>query len=149
MNKKIESIKNITKGKYGNLISFVLSFLIAFSFYQIIGIALDTDVPIVAVKSNSMKPTFYKGDMLIIRGSDNLNIGDIIVYSSKLHSNHIVHRIIMKNQDGMITKGDYNHKQDPWIVKNENVKGKVLFSIPLLGWPKVALSDAIKFIKKI
>ena len=42
-----------------------------------------------------------------------------------------------------ITKGDYNNANDADKVALEDVKGKVSFVIPLIGYPSVWLSGAI------
>jgi signal peptidase I len=51
----------------------------------------------------------------------------------------IVHRIIDKNEEGYVIKGDNNPAPDPGTVKKEQIIGKVLFAVPLLGYPRLAL----------
>ena len=82
------------------------------------------------VLSGSMEPTFSKGALLVVKKSDNVKKGDIVVYQSG--SELIVHRIIAIDGDEVQTQGDANNVADPVFEKNE-IKGVVLFWIPGLG----------------
>lgn len=82
------------------------------------------------VLSGSMEPTFSKGALLVVKKSDNVKKGDIVVYQSG--SELIVHRVIAIDGDEVQTQGDANNVADPVFEKNE-IKGVVLFWIPGLG----------------
>lgn len=82
------------------------------------------------VLSGSMEPTFSKGALLIVKKSDDVKKGDIVVYQSG--SELIVHRVIAIHGDEVQTQGDANNVADPLFEKNE-IKGVVLFWIPGLG----------------
>jgi len=109
--------------------------------------ALNTEAPMMAVVSNSMKPTFERGDLLLVRGVSSpaeIAIGDIIVYRSEHQSALIVHRVIEKIVDEnsrvwFKTQGDANPGPDPTLVRPEDVKGKVTFIIPKLGYISLLL----------
>ncbi len=113
--------------------------------------AMATDLPIVAVESNSMVPTFYQGDILIIQGvpTDQLQIGDIIVFSIQNQATPIVHRIIKIHDDGTFqTKGDNKetNKQSAPFEQNiqpSQIHGKKVLIIPYLGWVKIAVVDYV------
>lgn len=129
-------------------------------FYVIIGVVLalsvnlglahglSTDMPIVAVESNSMIPTFYRGDILILQGvpSSQLAVGDIIVFSPPNQGIPVVHRIITLNSDGTFqTKGDANQGQ-LWYeksIKASQVHGKQVMIIPFLGWIKIVTMEYV------
>lgn len=105
----------------------------------------------IAVLSGSMSPTFNRGDAVVVnklttREKGELKKGDIIQYVSG--TKYVVHRIVDITNDErgnklFITKGDYNNTVDADKVALENVKGKVSFVIPLIGYPSVWLSGAI------
>jgi signal peptidase len=102
---------------------------------------LRTDSPMMAVVSNSMKPTFERGDLLMVMGVESpsdIAENDIIVYRLEGQTNSIVHRVIeVVNQNDQVlfkTKGDANSSPDPRLVKPHEVRGKVLFWIPKLGY---------------
>jgi signal peptidase I len=101
------------KGNKGGALStagyIILGIIIAYGINFGLSIALGTSMPVVAVESNSMVPTFARGDILLLDGRANYTINDIIVYSPEGQSVPIVHRIISINADGSFqTKGDAN-----------------------------------------
>ena len=105
----------------------------------------------IAVLSGSMSPTFERGDAVVINKlttseKDELKKGDIIQFVSG--SKYVVHRIVNITNDEygnklFVTKGDHNNAIDVSKVALEDVKGKVSFVIPLIGYPSVWLSGAI------
>lgn len=139
-----------------------------------LGLAMGTDLPVVAVVSDSMthdslittrhyefleknlgysreeidswpiKNGFLRGDVLVVDGVsiDELKVGDVIVYDIKGQSTPIVHRIVKIEGDQIITKGDHNPSYDPW--KPTKIHGRAVFVIPLLGWPKLILTEVWK-----
>ena len=104
-------------------------------------IILRTDSPMMAVVSGSMEPTFERGDLIFIKGVDSpdeIKQGDIIVFQLEHESETKVHRVIeIINNDSQVqfrTKGDANTSPDPRLVNFEEVKGKVIFWLPKLGY---------------
>ncbi len=86
---------------------------------------------------------FAVGDMPVIKGQEKYEVGDVIVYSVEGIGAPIIHRIIKINDDGTYqTKGDNNSGQLPYesSVKPEQIKGKVIFIIPKIGYFKVLLN---------
>ncbi len=121
---------------------------LAFLINQGLGIALATDMPVVAVESNSMVPTFYKGDLLILQGTlpEQLGEGDVIVFFPEGSGRAIVHRIIEVNPDGTFqTKGDANANQLPFEkrISSEQIHGKKIAIIPWLGWVKIGVMEIL------
>lgn len=103
----------------------------------------------VAVISNSMVPNFARGDICIIRKITDyeqikqIQEGDIIEY--QLNEIFILHRVIEIQQTGYgyryITKGDHNETQDLLPVEENQVLGKVTYTIPYIGYPSVWFSE--------
>ncbi|MBL7206845.1 MAG: signal peptidase I [Candidatus Aenigmarchaeota archaeon] len=126
----------------------VFGIALAFGVNQGLGFVLSTDMPIVAVESYSMVPTFYKGDILVLQGvpPKDLKVGDIIVFSTKEQPAPIVHRIVEINDDGTFqTKGDANSQQLSFekSIKGGQVHGKEILIIPYLGWVKIGMVEFI------
>ncbi|MCK5022945.1 MAG: signal peptidase I [Candidatus Aenigmarchaeota archaeon] len=127
-----------------------LGVFLAFGINVVLGQALSTGMPVVAVESNSMVPTFYQGDILIIHGARNpsdytdmLKIGDIIVFSVDGREIPIVHRIIEINPDNSYqTKGDASTGQHSFEkhINPDQIHGKVVTIIPYLGWVKIGVT---------
>lgn len=130
-----------------------LGIFLAFAINLVLGQSLSTDMPVVAVESNSMIPTFYQGDILIIQGvrdpKDYINfleIDDIIVFSVEGRDVPIVHRIKEVNPDGSFqTKGDASSGQHQFEkhIDPEQIHGKVILIIPYLGWVKIGFTEYI------
>ncbi len=76
---------------------------------------------------NSMKPTFKPLDNLLIefKGVYEVRIGDIVVFDSTNNTQRIVHRVISKNELGLITQGDNILHPDRDIVTSRGLIGRV------------------------
>ncbi len=101
-----------------------------------------------SIGSGSMEPNINIGDVVVVEKIEEnevskLVVGDILVYN--MEDVIIVHRIeeINENNDvySFITKGDNNKSVDEWVVTPNLVVGKVVFTIPLVGYPTIWLND--------
>lgn len=90
-----------------------------------------------AVLSGSMEPKISVGSMVIVQDVDpnDLEVGDIITYKIS-DTTLVTHRIVSIDQDAqqIVTKGDANDVNDGEPVSFSNVVGKLLISIPFLGY---------------
>ncbi len=120
--------------------------------------AFRTDHPLMAVATGSMIPTLEVGDLIVVQGGlDGSEIiaapkdanpsGDMIIFPGARVGRTgelIVHRAIERSQDidGLYrfkTQGDANQVPDPGYVKETEIVGKVVWRVPLLGWPNLFL----------
>ena len=98
------------------------------------------------VRSNSMEPTMYVGDVFFVVPkflAGESNVGDVVVFRFSGESNLIVHRIVDATLQGFVTRGDNSpftdQQGDRPFVKDEMVIGKVaslqgrIILIPKLG----------------
>lgn len=85
------------------------------------------------VLSGSMEPSIRTGGLVFTdtRQKDP-KIGDIITYHIK--NSRVTHRVVRKEGKNLITKGDANDGEDLVSVGAEQVIGKVVFTIPFLGY---------------
>lgn len=91
-----------------------------------------------AVESGSMTPTINKGDFILVKRQDSYTVGDIITFRTGPINNEYnnTHRIItLKEDNTFITKGDFNNVEDVDPVTYENIIGKYISKIPLVGYP--------------
>lgn len=100
----------------------------------------------VAVASESMTGAINKGDAIIYEKynkKDDIEKGQVIVF--KHNDTRIVHRVVksLKVSEGEIykTKGDANKEEDKWIVKKEDIIGKVNMRVLWIAWPTVLLNE--------
>jgi len=87
-------------------------------------------VGVAVVLSGSMEPTLGINDVIIVRETGRYEVGDIVVYQGS--KSLIVHRIIAKDGETIITQGDANNAADA-PVKASAVKGKVIAHVPAVG----------------
>ena len=125
---------------FANTIAILLVMLATYSFIQLNILKQEYNTffgfSIFNISSGSMKETIQIDDIIIVKGVEKLNKGDIITF---FQDNQIVtHRIIEILDDGnFITKGDANNSKDSKVYK-ENVIGKVIKIVPKGGiWVKV------------
>ncbi len=91
-----------------------------------------------AILSNSMNPTFRRGDIIIYKKEENIIPGNIIVF--KYENQLIVHRVIGINEY-YITKGDANNTVDYIKISKKDIKGVYQFSLKYLGYPSIWLNE--------
>ncbi|MEM2956353.1 MAG: signal peptidase I [Candidatus Pacearchaeota archaeon] len=110
------------------------------SFYEKIGITKESFI------NFPLKNGFDKGDIMIIQGKKDYEVGDVIVFRIHQQPTPIIHRIINKTNDTYSTKGDHNPYQLSYEkeIKKEQVVGKAIARIPWLGWIKLIFVDFFK-----
>ncbi len=92
------------------------------------------------VLTGSMKPTIYPGDLILISKQDSYNVGDIVTFNTGTGESQVVvtHRIVGSTQDQentrFTTQGDFNSVEDIDTIVQEDILGKYLFKLPLLGY---------------
>ena len=107
-----------------------------------------------AVQSDSMSPTFRKGDLIFIQKCDTskLEVGDIVTFHTIIDNEYALntHRIASIDEvNGMrsfTTKGDNNDVADTHVIGDGDIVGKYLFAIPHLGKVMDFLSSSMGFL---
>ena len=76
----------------------------------------------------SMNPTLRAGDGLRVLpyGNKRIRPGDVVVFQDPETKRHVVHRIITIDSAGARARGDNNSRIDPWILKPEDIIGRVI-----------------------
>ncbi len=95
----------------------------------------------------SMEPRFHAGDLALIRPADRYSVGEVVAYRSTLLHTIVLHRIIARDGDRYVFKGDHNNFVDPTQPRRSELVGALWLRIPaagrVLGWlhspPVVAL----------
>ena len=83
------------------------------------------------VKTGSMEDGIHTGDYILIYRKSEYKLGDIVTYEKNGY--HITHRIIKKNGNKVITKGDANNSEDEEISTSDIV-GKVIYNGGILNF---------------
>ena len=102
-------------------------------------IPIPGNIEVKIVQSGSMEPTIKTGALTIVKPLARYAVGDIIMFGKDTKTEvPTTHRIVADEvRSGVFyytTKGDANEDPDPQAVAQSAVKGKVLFSIPYLGY---------------
>ncbi len=125
----------------------VIVFIVLVALLLIVSILPITgNYKIMTVISGSMQPAIIMGSVVIVKPAPDYKIGDVITFGpySKTKA-PTTHRIYdMKVVDGQpiyITKGDANNAPDTREIQKRDIVGRVLFSVPYMGY-------AVDFAKK-
>ena len=106
------------------------------------------------VQSDSMSPTFNKGDLIVIQKCDTskLEVGDIVTFHTIIDNEYALntHRIAAIDEvNGMrsfTTKGDDNDVADTHIISDGDIVGKYVFALPQMGKVMDFLSSSMGFL---
>jgi len=134
---------SILKVFYYIITSFIalVAFLLITSVLPITG-----NYKVMVVQSGSMAPAIKMGSVVAVKPAEDYKIGDIITFGpysrTKSPTTHRIYDIkVVNGQPRYITKGDANNAPDTREVAKKEIIGKVLFSVPYLGY-------AVAFAKK-
>jgi len=100
------------------------------------------DANYIMLLGNSMHPTIESGTFIVVKPDQNYFVGDIIAFVNEDQRN-VVHRIVENTEDGFITKGDNNPKNDPKIIPMDAVLGRAIFVLPYVGFTSLFLQTPI------
>ena len=157
------SMKKIIKNVVTVLTSVVLwSIILLMALFTFTTLATRDDLSVsrlagfapLIVQSDSMAPTFQKGDMIIIRECDpaELQEGDIITFHTIINNEYALntHRIVEIRNAGdvrnYVTKGDYNEIEDTHVIADGDIVGRYVEKIPGLGKVMTFISGIVGFL---
>lgn len=131
-----------------NILLFVVFILIIIATYYIVQIKVFRNeyanlfgYTFFEVATGSMSNTIEIGDVVIVKVTKEVKENEIIVYKDE--ENFVTHRLIKKDEDKLIAKGDANNSEDKPITENQ-ILGKVICIIPQIGiWRKILLTPEI------
>jgi signal peptidase len=94
------------------------------------------------ILTGSMEPTLPPGTLVIVKPvePDQIGVGTVITYQMASGSPDVVtHRVVSQGVNGMgdlvfRTRGDANSATDKGLVVPAQIRGKVWFSVPYLGY---------------
>ncbi len=80
------------------------------------------------VTSDSMRPTFKTGDLLLMQGKGyTLDDEDIIMFTTPEIQELVIHRVDdIEDDGGILTRGDATNHTDNWVIEKDNVQAEVL-----------------------
>lgn len=78
------------------------------------------------ITSDSMAPTFNKGDMVLMTQYKDLEEDDIIMFTAPEEPAPVVHRVHEIEGDSITTKGDFNPVEDDWAINESSVHSEAV-----------------------
>jgi len=128
-----KKLKKIWNGVNGVLITAAALLAIALVGIRLIGIE-----PFV-VLSGSMEPEYPVGSMVYVREAEaaELEVGDVVTFNigNGVRGTHRIIEVIEENgKRSFLTKGDANEYADNNPIFPGDIVGKVIFSLPYLGY---------------
>ncbi|MGB3885378.1 signal peptidase I [Gordonia sp. (in: high G+C Gram-positive bacteria)] len=104
------------------------------------------------VLTGSMQPTYPPGTLIVVKPTpgENLAAGDVITFQPKSGDPSVVtHRIVSivydaKGVQKFITKGDANNVTDETQLVAEQIRGRLIYSVPYLGRLNSVLSGSTR-----
>jgi signal peptidase I len=87
----------------------------------------------VATHGISMEPRFHTGDLAVVRPVASYKVGEIVAYHSGLLHTVVLHRIVGRQGNLYVFKGDNNDFIDPRPVPRADLIGKLWLHIPRGG----------------
>lgn len=125
-------MRTFTKIFLNSLLALLVILVLLFAAPRVVGIRM------FSVLSGSMEPAYSTGDLIYVApvSSEELQVGDVISFVMNSQGTVATHRITEIDQENrqVYTKGDANEVSDGKAVKFENVIGKVVFAIPMVGY---------------
>ena len=85
------------------------------------------------VEGASMEPGLSRGDLVLVRGGGDPEIGDAVLYRDPALGVRILHRVIAKDDGRLVLQGDANDFVDDARPRSSDVIGSYWFSIPSAG----------------
>ena len=119
-------MSKIFKIAFDIIFIFLIIILCLYFILRILGI-----VKIYEVKTGSMEDGIHVGDYILIVKRNNYKVGDIVTYTKEDY--YVTHRIVEKNGNKVITKGDANNVVDEEINVSDIV-GKVIYHGGILNF---------------
>jgi len=132
----------------GRGVAFVLMLIVALGALVMVVGPVVTGSQTYTVLTNSMAPKYAPGTFLVVKPTpfSELRVGDVITYQIESGKPAVIsHRInsIGTTQQGervLTTKGDNNSLEDALPVQEVQVKGKLLYAVPYVGFAAHAVA---------
>ena len=108
----------------------------------VVGIPRVANATPYTILTSSMRPLMPPGSLVVAKETDptTLKAGDVVTYQLRSGEPEVVtHRIKSVQQDAkghrtFITKGDNNPKPDPKPILAEQIRGRVWYAVPYIGY---------------
>jgi signal peptidase I len=111
------------------LVVVVIILLAAFVLVNSLPFVLNTQPPIVMMEGISMQPTYYEGELLLLKGipTTDIRIGDVVAYRRSSSGLRIIHRVIaIRTRNNELYSNPFPDAE----IQASYVTGVVSFHVP-------------------
>jgi signal peptidase len=134
----------------GKVLNLVVLMAAVFAALVLIVVPRVTGSQTYTVLTNSMAPNFPPGTFLVVKPVDfaELRYGDVVTFQMYSGRPDVeTHRIVgfsatQQGEKTLVTKGDNNGVNDAEPVRELQVKGKLFYAVPYVGYAANALGNA-------
>jgi signal peptidase I len=95
----------------------------------------------------SMQPRLHTGDLALVRPAADYRVGDVVAYRSAVLRSVVLHRIIRRDGDRYVFKGDNNNFVDPNHPRRAELIGRMWLRVPrggaILSWLRLPAIAAL------
>lgn len=133
----------VTMKKIANIAAWILTGItcLLIVFFAIPLLPIPNNYKVVIVRSGSMEPTIHTGSIVVYKPQSEYKKEDVVAFRNastgpeKIVTIHRVMDVEQKDQKPFFkTKGDANKVEDAVLTPKEDVLGRVLFSMPGIGY---------------
>ena len=127
------------KLSFGRLITYLIySLVIIFALLALLGKLSFGGIRLLTVRSGSMAPQIKIGSLILVKNEISYQVGEIITLQIANQEETITHRIVQIDQEDGVnlytTRGDANTAPDNEPVAHGAILGKVVLSLPFVGY---------------
>ena len=104
------------------------------------------------IVSGSMEPGIPVGSLVVVqpRPIDDVGMGDVITFQLESGESAVAtHRVVGEGRTGdgerlLVTQGDVNSTADSAPVQAAQLRGVLIYTVPLLGWMNFLISGELR-----
>ena len=104
------------------------------------------------IVSGSMEPGIPVGSLVVVqpRQIDDVGMGDVITFQLESGESAVAtHRVVGEGRTGdgerlLVTQGDVNSTADSAPVQAAQLRGVLIYTVPLLGWMNFLISGELR-----
>jgi len=101
----------------------VLCALIALGWRQLGPVGFGGDASYAMVQGTSMLPTIHGGDLVVTRRQASYHVGEIVAYHNRILHETVIHRIVGRQGNRYVMKGDNNSFTDTYEPVSSDIVG--------------------------
>ena len=129
-------MKKIYRIVYG---IFVLAVIVIASLFIVTLFPIPGNFQVKIVQSGSMEPAIKTGGVVIVKPVKNYSVGDVVTFGKDTKidvptTHRIINSRVAEGSFLFTTKGDANEDKDTKEIREQEIIGKVFFSVPFAGY---------------